>query len=76
MGMAAKKMDPADDTELVPFNFRIPRGLVVSLDAMLEELRRERPAFRGVTRSDIIREALYKAVQEHEEAAGKVKKKP
>lgn len=65
MGMAAKRLEPQEDeNELIPFNFRLERGIVLALDEMVEDLRKEHPSFR-LTRSDVIRTALREAVERH-----------
>ena len=51
--------------ELVPVQFRFPRGLLDLLDARLETMRAERPGL-GMTRTDLVRDILYSAVQPKE----------
>lgn len=53
---------------------RAEKALVTRLDAWVEEIRVERPGFRGVTRTDLIRDILEKAVAEHEASKGKPKR--
>jgi hypothetical protein len=65
MSMAAvKPASSSDPNELVPFNFRMPRGILDGLDAWVHELNSGR-AIGKVTRSDLIRILLSKALEEH-----------
>ena len=66
MGMPAKKQE-ADPTELVAFTFRIPRGLLAAVDDCVDTLNATDP-WRPINRSDFIRDALAKAVQEVQSA--------
>lgn len=68
--MAAKKAAPADPSELVPFNFRMPRGILDGLDAWVDELNAGR-ALGKVTRSDLIRLILSRALDERPDLEGK-----
>lgn len=70
MTVAAKKRveeapEAVDENALIPFTFRIERGIVAGLDEMVADLRQEHPAYRGLTRSDIIRGALREAIEKH-----------
>ena len=51
---------------------RIPWDLLEALDAEVEEMKRERPGFMNVTRTDLIRDVLY----QHVKARGEAKKPP
>ena len=51
---------------------RIPWDLLEALDAEVEEMKRERPGFMNVTRTDLIRDVLY----QHIKARGEAKKPP
>lgn len=68
--MAAKKATQPDPSELVPFNFRMPRGILDGLDAWVDELNEGR-ALGKVTRSDLIRLILSRAIEERPEWVGK-----
>lgn len=48
--------------EAIQINLRIPQELVTLLDALVEKRSAERPG-TSVSRSDVIREALYKEVR-------------
>ncbi len=64
MGMAARKQTPEPDpSELVPFNFRMPRGLIDALDERVDALNKGNP-WQKINRSDLIRDILTKAMQE------------
>ena len=70
MTMAAKKSAPADPNELVPFNFRMPRSILDGLDTWVDELNAGR-ALGKVTRSDLIRAVLEKAIRERPDLGGR-----
>jgi hypothetical protein len=55
--MATRKTKAAGPLELVPFNFRMPRGLIVALDERVDELNRASP-YSPTTRSTLIRDLL------------------
>lgn len=48
----------------VPANFRLPTALVEALDAWAEDLNEKSPMGRRWTRTDVVQEALARAVQE------------
>lgn len=47
-------------------NLRIPEGLAKDLDAIVQDLQTERPGY-NLTRTDLIRDVLYRAVQQHKQ---------
>lgn len=55
--MAARKPEQSDPDRLVPFNFRIPEGLVTALDSWLDEQNKGRQS-APLNRSDLIRGVL------------------
>lgn len=72
MSLAARKRPepPPDASELIPFAFRIERGIIAGLDEMVEDLRQEHPSFRRISRSDVIRDALREAIERHRAGKG------
>jgi Arc/MetJ-type ribon-helix-helix transcriptional regulator len=60
--MSAKRRASPDDAEVVIVTLRIPRALVRALDAEAERRAAERPGLK-ITRSDVIREALYEVAK-------------
>ncbi len=55
-------MPPKPKDEHVQINLRIPPDLVALLDELVEKRSAERPG-TSISRSDVIREALYQAVR-------------
>lgn len=75
MGMAAKKLTPEveteqDDSQMVQFNVRVPRGLLRELDAWLDEDNVNR-RFMKRTRSDLVRDGLIWLVENKPDLGGK-----
>lgn len=60
--MASRKTTAVDPSELIPFTFRMPRGLIAALDARLVELNQASP-FTPITRSDLIRDLLASSLK-------------
>jgi metal-responsive CopG/Arc/MetJ family transcriptional regulator len=63
--MARRKL--SDAAETVQLNLRVPADLVARLDALLEARRTATPGV-ALSRADVVREALYRVVEEHERA--------
>lgn len=75
MGMAAKKLTPEeeaeqDDSQMVQFNVRVPRGLLREMDAWLDADNATR-RFRKRTRSDLVRDGLIWLVEHRPDLGGK-----
>ena len=60
--------------ETTPLYLRVPSVLVQELDEWVEESARSLPGGSGITRTDLIRDLLQKAVEEHRRAKGKAKR--
>lgn len=53
----------APKSPMTPIYLRMPVDLVEDLDRWVEELQQERPGFRSLTRTDLIRDLLHDAVE-------------
>lgn len=74
-GMATRKHAPSrkrtpEPSQLIPFNFRIPAGLVDAFDEWLQERNRSKP-LAHITRSDLIRGVLEWAARTRPDWEGK-----
>lgn len=54
---------PPASSDLVPFNIRLPRGLIAALDARVREINQQRK-WTKINRSDLIRELLMRGIDE------------
>ena len=61
--MVGKKKLP----ETAPLYIRAPVTLLAALDEWVEEVKSELPGGSGITRTDLIRDVLQRAVDEHRE---------
>lgn len=62
-----KASEPVADeprTGTVPANFRLPAALVDALDSWADDMNQQNPMGRRWTRTDVVQEALARAVQE------------
>ena len=58
--MAKREPDPS---EVIQINLRLPRELVTGIDELLAREKEQRPGM-SISRSDVIRDVLYRAVRE------------
>jgi hypothetical protein len=77
MGMAAKKLEPAEAASaepgtgaMVQFNVRVPAELVPALDAWLTETNAKH-RFKKRKRSDLVRDGLIWLVEHKPDLGGK-----
>lgn len=62
--MPSPKKKPVPTREdLVQINLRLPQSLMDQLDAWIEDERAARPGIT-VTRTDLIRQAIYQAIEQ------------
>lgn len=69
MTMAARRHDPPK-SNLTPFTMRMPDDILAGLDAWVDEMNAGR-ALGRVTRSDLIRAVLEKAIRERPDLGGR-----
>lgn len=67
--MAVRRQEPTKHN-LVPFTMRMPEEILAGLDKWIDELNEGR-ALGKVTRSDLIRLILSRAIEERPEWVGK-----
>lgn len=63
----AKRTTPArvgKDSKLVALNINVPQSLMDGLDAWVEKVRAGNPLHASLTRTDIIRAVLTRAIEE------------
>lgn len=75
MAMAARKLEglppdaPPAESDLVPFNIRLPRGLIAALDARVAKINGQRK-WTKINRSDLIRDLLARGIDQPSDEEG------